>query len=64
MINKDYQESIQTAAGGGGGRPSRQSGARVNKRSISYKHKKCEPDKRQLEFDFGISKQKNTGGGI
>ena len=64
MIQTDYKESTPTAADAVGDRPSRQSAARVNKRSIRFKHKKYAPDKRQLEFDFGISKLENTGGGI
>ena len=65
MINKNYQGSAQTEAGGGRATPSPQSRARSNKGIRAYRRKKYEPDKRQLEleFDFGISQQENTGGG-
>jgi hypothetical protein len=64
LINKDYQESKPTAAGGDTRATCPQSRTRSNKRSLKFKHKKCEPDKRQLELDLGTSKQGNTGGGI
>ena len=63
MINKDYQESKPTAAGGDTRATCPQSRTKSNERSFRYKRTKCEPDNRQLELDLRISKQGNTGGG-
>ena len=67
MINKDYQESFPTAGSGAGrataSQQSRARGNRSNKGVRAYRRKKYEPDERQLEFDFGIAQQENTGGG-
>jgi hypothetical protein len=62
LINKDYQESKPTAAGGENRATCPQSRTRSNKRSLRFRRKKCEPDDRQLELDLVISKQGNTGG--